>query len=141
MKTWLDTLARRLDDARVLVIDYGYSAAELARFPSGTLLSYRKHTTRSDVLQAPGECDITCHVNFSELLRIAEANGFSAMFDGTLRNWALAMWEEERFNKRWTAADGRWKLQWKQLVFGMGETFRVVLLETSASTKKKASPK
>lgn len=136
MKTWLDTLARRLDDARVLIIDYGYSAAELARFPSGTLLSYRKHTTQSNVLQAPGESDITCHVNFSELLRIAQANGFSVLFDGPLRNWALAMWEEESFNKRWTAADAQWKLQWKQLVFGMGETFRVVLLQTSASTKK-----
>jgi SAM-dependent MidA family methyltransferase len=136
MKTWIDTLARRLDDARVLVIDYGYSAQELPRLPNGTLLSYRKHTARVDVLQTPGERDITCHVNFSELLRVAEVNGLSVLFDGSLRSWALSMWEEEILQQRWSTADEQWKLQWKQLVFGMGETFRVVLLATSASTKK-----
>jgi SAM-dependent MidA family methyltransferase len=132
LAAWFSRLREILQGSQVLVIDYGYSAEELRRFPAGTLLSYHKHAAHTDVLRNPGECDITSHVNFSELLRIAEANRFSVLFDGTLRNWALSLWDHREFQQRWTAADEKWKLQWKQLVFGMGETFRVVLLDTRA---------
>ena len=31
-------------------IDYGFTREESARFPAGTLMSYRRHTAREDVL-------------------------------------------------------------------------------------------
>lgn len=38
---WIETISRRLARGCPLVIDYGYTAAEVVRFPAGTLMSYR----------------------------------------------------------------------------------------------------
>jgi hypothetical protein len=38
----------------------------------------------------------------------------------------LSVWEQLDFEHRWAAADPRWRLQWKQIVFGLGEAFRVL---------------
>src|SRR5688572_10030682 len=58
-------LAPRLEQGWLLVIDYGYTAREIVRFPAGTLMSYRRHQAINDVLAVPGEQDITAHVNFT----------------------------------------------------------------------------
>lgn len=129
MTPWLDRLALSLRDAQLLIIDYGYDAAELRRLSDGTLLSYRKHTAHADVLRRPGEFDITAHVNFTELLRLAEARGFQVTLNTSLRNWALALSQGDAFEEQWRSADRRWRLEWKQLLFGMGETFRVILMQ------------
>lgn len=125
---WLSKIASILDEGRLLVIDYGYDARELARFPSGTLLSYRRHQASPDLLKTPGAQDITAHVNFTWLLRCAEHAGFVLERSTSLANWVLSIWGEQELARRWERADQRWKLQWKQLVFGMGETFRVLEL-------------
>ena len=57
----------RCEAGYVLTIDYGYTRAESVRFPAGTLMGYRRHTAREDVLEDPGERDITAHVNFTAL--------------------------------------------------------------------------
>ncbi len=61
----------------VLVMDYGYEAAEYYRPERnrGTLRAYRGQVVREDVLAEPGEQDITAHVNFSILARAATASG------------------------------------------------------------------
>jgi SAM-dependent MidA family methyltransferase len=132
MESWIDRVAERLSDGLFLIVDYGYSAAELVRFADGTLLSYRKHTTETDTLRSPGDADITAHVNFTELIRLAAARGFQLQFEGSLQSWALSLWDENRLSERWERADQRWRLQWKQLVFGMGETFRVLVFKTGS---------
>ncbi len=38
---WIDTIAERLERGYLVAIDYGYTRAELARFPQGTLMTYR----------------------------------------------------------------------------------------------------
>ena len=58
---------RALTKGYVLTIDYGFTRAESVRFPAGTLMGYRRHTAREDVLADPGERDITAHVNFTAL--------------------------------------------------------------------------
>jgi SAM-dependent MidA family methyltransferase len=140
VRVWLSKIAAILDEGRLLVIDYGYDARELVRFPSGTLLSYRKHQTSPDLLKNPGTQDITAHVNFTWLLRCAEQAGFVVERSTSLANWVLSIWGEQELARRWERADQRWKLQWKQLVFGMGETFRVFELRRTAPAGTKKPP-
>ena len=40
---WMERIARALEEGYVLTIDYGYTRAESARFPAGTLMGYRRH--------------------------------------------------------------------------------------------------
>ncbi len=57
-------------NAVCLVIDYGYPAHRLYNPRGrrhGSLVGYRDHRAALDVLQSPGETDITAHVNFDDL--------------------------------------------------------------------------
>ena len=40
---WVERVNGMLAGGDLLIIDYGYEAAELSRFPNGTLMSYRQH--------------------------------------------------------------------------------------------------
>ncbi|MDQ2777809.1 MAG: SAM-dependent methyltransferase [Acidobacteriota bacterium] len=133
MRSWVERVGRFLVRGRLLVIDYGYATPELARFPMGTLMAYRGHAAHSEVLDAPGKQDITAHVNFSVLRATAVNSGFKIVRECSLRAWALSICETGEWIENWEAADARWRLHWKQLVFGMGETFRVLELEKAAT--------
>jgi SAM-dependent MidA family methyltransferase len=126
MQTWWERLASMLTAGDVLVIDYGYEASELARLPSGTLMAYRKHCALTDTLGDPGHRDITAHVNFTWMRDCAVAAGFQHQSTCMMSQWVLSVWGEEELSPRWANADQRWKGLWKQLVFGLGETFRVL---------------
>jgi len=136
MRRWAERSSALLREGKLLVIDYGYSSEELVRFPTGTLMAYRMHTASPNVLQDPGAQDVTAHVNFSELRRLMRDNGFRLNSDRTFAAWALSIWDAKELEKRFRGADQRWKLQWKQLVVGMGETFRVLELEKEAENEK-----
>jgi SAM-dependent MidA family methyltransferase len=123
---WLSRVATLLSQGHLLVIDYGYDVRELARFPDGTLLSYHRHQTHMDPLREPGQQDITAHVNFTWLRSCARRHGLQLDFSQSLAQWALSVWDQPEFERRWVNADPRWRLQWKQIVFGLGETFRVI---------------
>jgi SAM-dependent MidA family methyltransferase len=92
------------------------------------MMSFRNHAASSELLSDPGERDITAHVNFSYLKDIAMKTGYEVEADQSLRSWLGGIWEEKDFDTLWRERDGRWKLQWKQLFVGMGETFRVLEL-------------
>jgi SAM-dependent MidA family methyltransferase len=126
LKNWCARLAGLLTQGDLLVIDYGYDPHELRRLPEGTLLSYQAHVTSGNVLDSPGERDITAHVNFAWLRNAAEHAGFRFHSSLSLGQWLLSVWDEEELERRWLLADQRWKLQWKHLLFGLGEVFRVV---------------
>ena len=51
--SWMERIARRSINGYVFTIDYGYTRAESIRFPAGTLMGYRRHTAREDVLTIP----------------------------------------------------------------------------------------
>jgi SAM-dependent MidA family methyltransferase len=129
---WMETIARMLRAGWLLVIDYGYEAPELSRLGEGTLLSYRSHRAEPVVLRDAGNADITAHVNFSWLTDAAEANGLVRVTSMSLARWAMTVWDEQVFSEKWARADQRWRLQWKQLVFGLGETFRVLMFRKAA---------
>ncbi|MGH9673903.1 MAG: class I SAM-dependent methyltransferase [Bryobacteraceae bacterium] len=117
---WLDRIAASLERGFVLAIDYGYTEAEAARFPQGTLMSYRRHRASEDVLAEPGLRDITSHVNFTALERHP---AFEPVRFETLAQTLLRAGEPDQF-----AEVLPHRLQLKTLLFDVGETFRTLLL-------------
>ena len=133
---WLDEIASRLERGWVLAIDYGYTARELVRFPCGTLMSYRRHTATDDVLSEPGERDLTAHVNFTALQDRAALHGLETLRLENLSRTLLDAGEPDRFAAALAAGSPseelRRRLQLKTLLFGMGETFRTLILRKPA---------
>lgn len=74
---WISELAAKLQRGWVLAIDYGYPRAEYYRpeRTGGTLSAYAKHQRVDDPLSAPGEIDLTAHVDFSALADAARQTG------------------------------------------------------------------
>jgi len=130
---WMDRIAAALVRGFVLLIDYGYTRRELVRFPEGTLMSYRHHRTSEDVLSDPGTRDITAHVCFSALEGRAVSAGLRVVRFESLAQTLLRAGEPDQFASAIAGSSDaerqRHQLQLKTLLFGMGETFRVLLLE------------
>ena len=134
---WMDVIAGRLERGYLFVIDYGYTSAELLRFPQGTLMTYRRHTASDDALAEPGERDITAHVNFSALEDCARQLGLDAVRRERLARTLLAAGEDDGFASALAAGSeeraAALRLQLKTLLFGMGETFQTLLARKGAS--------
>jgi SAM-dependent MidA family methyltransferase len=132
--SWIDRISSALRSGFVLTIDYGFTRAESVRFPAGSLMGYRRHTAREDVLADPGTRDITAHVNFTALEDRAAARGLTIERFETLAQTLLAAGEPDRFAEALggESAEGaaavRRRMQLKTLLFGMGETFRTQIL-------------
>jgi SAM-dependent MidA family methyltransferase len=63
-----------------MFVDYGYTRAEQqAGRHLDTLLTYRQHQTSPNPYEAPGEQDITTHVNFTALQAVAQENQLDAL--------------------------------------------------------------
>ena len=128
----LDEIARSMESGYLLVIDYGYTTRELVRFPQGTLMSYQRHTASEDVLCDPGSRDITAHVDFSALEAHAATHGFKQIRFEPLALALMRAGEKDNFATVLEGADEaqrlRARLQLKTLLYGMGETFRTLLL-------------
>jgi len=128
---WMDRIAAALDAGWVITVDYGYTRAEAVRFPTGTLMGYRSHVAREDVLAGPGERDITAHVNFTALEEHGARLGLRSVAFQTLARTLLEAGEKDRFASVLAADDPadamRRRMQLKTLLAGMGETFRVLV--------------
>jgi SAM-dependent MidA family methyltransferase len=128
---WLRRMAAGLTKGYILSVDYGFTRAESVRFPAGTLMGYRRHTAREDVLTEAGLRDITSHVNFTALQESGAACGLVNERFETLAQTLLAAGDEDRFAAALGAGHAtdelRRRMQLKTLLFGMGETFRVLL--------------
>lgn len=122
---WMRKAANSLVSGYMLTIDYGYTERELIRFPQGTLMSYQRHIASEDVLADPGEHDITAHVNFTALQQEGERAGFETVHFETLAQTLLRAGEKDQFASVTKTFEER--MQLKTLLFGMGETFRVLL--------------
>jgi SAM-dependent MidA family methyltransferase len=71
------SLGQRLDRGMILMIDYGFSAAEYyhPQRHMGTLRAHYRHHALDDPFYLPGLCDLTAHVDFSAVARAATAAG------------------------------------------------------------------
>lgn len=137
---WLDRIADCLEDGYLLVFDYGYQSRELRRYPEGTLMSYRRHRAKEDVLSEPGEQDITAHVNFSALEQYGLTRGLARQRFETMAAALLRAGEPDQFSEALRASGEkeqlRLRLQLKTLLFGMGEGFRSLLMRPDKAAKQ-----
>jgi SAM-dependent MidA family methyltransferase len=78
IEAWYAELDAAYKSCTVIVIDYGDVEAELLgpHRMQGTFVCYRKHQVSDDPFAYPGEQDMTAHVNFSQVRRVAEQLGW-----------------------------------------------------------------
>lgn len=126
-----------------VVIDYGYAREEqLAGRHLGTVMAYRQHSASPNPYEAPGEQDITAHVNFTALAAAAEQNGMHAHKLLTQSQFLLGIGEANQFadafeDCRLPQERAKVALQLKHLVTpaGMGETFHVLVASKGVDEK------
>ncbi|MGH9778360.1 MAG: class I SAM-dependent methyltransferase, partial [Candidatus Acidiferrales bacterium] len=126
---WLEKAAAALESGFLLTIDYGHRARELygPGHRRGTLLAYRGHRTEENWLDAPGEQNLTAHVNFTALEERGRELGLEPLGYTTQASFLLALARECNLADLVEDSDARRQLV--QLIHpeGMGETFRVLI--------------
>jgi SAM-dependent MidA family methyltransferase len=131
----------------VVVIDYGYTRHEqLAGRHRGTLMAYRQHSASPDPYQAPGEQDLTAHVNFTALAARCEQAGMQCEKLLTQSQFLMGIGERNQFadafeDCRIPQERAKVTLQLKHLVtpLGMGENFQVLIASRAVDPKKIAA--
>jgi SAM-dependent MidA family methyltransferase len=76
-------LCRFADRALIVTLDYGFPQEQLfhPRFRRfGTAASYSQQRVTRDLLNNPGEQDLTAHINFTDLISTGERAGFTTLF-------------------------------------------------------------
>jgi SAM-dependent MidA family methyltransferase len=139
-------IARDLRVGVVIVIDYGYTRnQQLAGRHRGTLMAYRHHSSSPDPYQAPGEQDLTAHVNFTALAAACEQAGMQVEKLLTQSQFLMGIGEKNQFadafeDCRVPQERAKVALQLKHLVtpVGMGENFQVLIASRGIDSKRVA---
>lgn len=72
----LTEILETFDGVAVCIVDYGGAGADLATLPAGDVVrTYKRQRTGLDLLQSPGETDITVDVNTDALVSIGRNAG------------------------------------------------------------------
>ena len=133
---WMEHAGRRLGRGFVLTVDYGHEARELydERHMKGTLLAYERHRASEDFYRAPGEQDMTAHVNFTALDLAGQRAGLVRTGLASQSNFLLPLARASDFAElKPPGASEREQLHlrllFKTLIHpeGMGETFQVFI--------------
>ena len=133
---WIAELGARLGRGFVLTIDYGHEAQELydERHMRGTLLAYEKHRASENFFRAPGQQDLTAHVNFTALERHGARTGLKRAGLTSQSNFLLSLARYSDFVELQSPAmseteQTRARLLFKTLIYpeGMGETFQILI--------------
>lgn len=77
-----EAVARRVARGAIVTIDYGFPQEKLfdvrvRRY--GTAAAFYRHRIHRDLLARPGEQDLTAHVNFTDLRRAGERQGWTSV--------------------------------------------------------------
>jgi SAM-dependent MidA family methyltransferase len=133
---WIAEMGARLGRGFVLTIDYGHEAQELYdhRHMRGTLLAYEKHRASENFFRAPGQQDLTAHVNFTALERHGIHAGLQRTGFTSQSNFLLSLARHSDFADLQSpamseTAQTRARLLFKTLIYpeGMGETFQILI--------------
>jgi SAM-dependent MidA family methyltransferase len=124
-----------------VTVDYGYTREEqLAGRHRGTVMTYRQHSAGANPYEAPGEQDITAHVNFTALAAAARESGLQVEKLRTQSQFLMGIGEANEFadafeDCRLPQERAKVALQLKHLVtpMGMGETFQVLMASKGVS--------
>jgi SAM-dependent MidA family methyltransferase len=130
----------------LVVIDYGYTREEqLAGRHRDTIMSYRQHTASASPYEAPGEQDITAHVNFTAIREKGLQGGLDPVALLTQSQFLIGIGEETQFADAFQECKlpqerAKVALQLKHLISptGMGETFQVLLMSAGVAKEKAA---
>lgn len=78
---WVQGLASRLRRGAAFLVDYGFPEHEFyhPQRHGGTLMCHHAHRADADPLQAPGEKDITAHVDFTAIALAAQDAGLAVL--------------------------------------------------------------
>jgi SAM-dependent MidA family methyltransferase len=144
---WMRQIARAVERGLLVMVDYGYTRdQQLAGRHRGTLMAYRQHSAGPDPYQAPGEQDLTAHVNFTALAAACEQEGMQVEELRTQSQFLMGIGEKNQFadafeDCRLPQERAKVALQLKHLVtpVGMGETFQVLMASRAITPKKIAA--
>jgi SAM-dependent MidA family methyltransferase len=145
-QAYVSKIAERVKRGFVVLIDYGYTREELlAGRHRGTVRAFRQHSISDTPYEAPGEQDITAHVNFSALREVASAAGLHACALVSQAQFLMGIGEDSQFADAFDDAKlpqehAKVALQLKHLVMpaGMGEAFQVLVLKSGVEKEKAA---
>jgi len=143
---WMQTIARSVPRRFVVIVDYGYRREELlAGRHRGTVMCYRQHSASDNPYEAPGEQDITAHVNFTALRAAGEQAGLECLGLVTQAQFLMGIGEETQFSDafedtRLPQERAKRALQLKHLATpaGMGETFQVLVMSRDVKKQEAA---
>jgi len=76
---WMDMIALNMSQGLIIAIDYGFPEHEYyhPQRTQGTHIAHHRHQSIPDMFYLPGLCDITSHVEWSSLNRVAARAGCS----------------------------------------------------------------
>lgn len=143
---YIQAVAEKLARGFLVIIDYGYTREEqLAGRHRGTLMTYRQHAASENPYEAPGEQDITAHVNFTALRAAAESAGLETLGLLTQAQFLMGIGQVNEFADAFEDCilpqeRAKVALHLKHLVTpaGMGEAFQVLLLARKVEKEKAA---
>jgi SAM-dependent MidA family methyltransferase len=133
---WIENAGRAIGRGFVMTIDYGHEARALydEGHNRGTLLAYRDHRVTENVLDAPGEQDLTSHVNFTALQMWGCRAGLERTGLVTQSQFLVALGRANEFADLYEPGQSeveklRARLLLKNLIHpeGLGEKFRVLI--------------
>lgn len=133
---WWKTAARALQRGKLLALDYGLNGLEFLRpdRAEGTLRAYHRHRQTTDLLNHPGEQDLTAHVDFEGIQAAGEAEGLATTFYGSqelfLGRIAGQMFRDPAESRGWNAGQSR---AFQRLTHPdhLGRAFKVLVQERS----------
>jgi len=135
---WMKRIAAAFNGGRgfVVLIDYGYTREEqLVGRHRGTLMTYRRHQANPSPYEAPGDQDITAHVNFTALQSAASDDGLEPIALLTQSQFLFGIGEGTQFSDAFQECKlpqerAKVALQLKHLISpeSMGETFQVLVM-------------
>jgi len=138
----MQSLANQIARGFFVFIDYGYAREEqLAGRHRDTLMAYRRHSASANPYEAPGEQDITAHVNFTALAAAATGQAMRLERLLTQSQFLMGIGEANQFADafeecRMPQEQAKVAMQLKHLVNpgGMGETFQVMIASKNVSS-------
>ena len=139
---YMSLVAATVNRGFIVAIDYGYTRQEqLQGRHRGTISAYRQHSESANPYEAPGEQDITAHVNFTALAAAAEPGGMQVQPLLTQSQFLLGIGEHNQFADafeecRLPQERAKVALQLKHLITpsGMGESFHVLIASKDIDT-------
>ena len=138
-QAWIRSLAGVIEQGLLLLIDYGFPAHEyyLPQRQQGTLMTHRQHRAGTEVLAHPGEQDVSVHVDFTAMARVAleegmNLSGYCAQARFLMNSGLLDIagsWAQAQDNLRSSEAIAKLAAVQKLLSEAeMGELFKVMAL-------------